>query len=142
MSRGIEIACWADVIRDGEFKQSAAGNRYGMATVAAASGNTDDQGRPISAYLRLMAFNDLAPVAAGLKKGGRVYLEGSLRVGIWRPETGEPRLDLTVMAFRLEPTRIGKARPRQERPDQDRPSLPEPQQQDGRTFEFNDEIGF
>jgi single-stranded DNA-binding protein len=139
MSRAIEIATWAAVIKDGELKTSAAGNSYATVLLGADSGHTDDRGQPVMAFMRVIAFKGLATVAANLRKGGRCYLEGTLSVGIWQPEGAPAKPDLSVKAFRLEPTSIGKSRP--------------PRGDAGAAFhrlldgqarqpEFNDEIGF
>ncbi len=112
MSRGMEIATWGTVIRDAERKTSAAGNSYTTLVLSAPSGQTDDKGQDVPAFLRCIAFKDLADVAASLKKGARAYIEGALSVGIWQPPDGsQSRLDLSVRLSRLEPTRIGKNRP-------------------------------
>jgi single-stranded DNA-binding protein len=139
MSRGIEIACWANVIKDGEQKVSAAGNSYGVVVLSADSGNTDDAGKAVPAFMRVFAFGNLASVAANLQKGGRAYCEGVLSLGIWQPPDGPPKLDLSVKAFRLEPTRIGKDRPPRDGPRAD-PQAPLDRQE--RRPEFNDDIGF
>jgi single-stranded DNA-binding protein len=109
--RGIEIACWATVIRDGEQKTSAAGNAYGTVTLSADSGHADDQGKPLPAFIKVFGFGELAPIAASLRRGDRAYVEGSLSVGLWHPETGPAKLDLSVRAFKLQKTGIGKSRP-------------------------------
>jgi single-stranded DNA-binding protein len=111
MTRGIEVACWAMVTRDGERKTSAAGNAYGMVTLSSDSGHADEQGKPLSAFIRVFGFGELAPVAASLRRGDRAYLEGSLSLGIWQPETGPAKLKLSVRASRLEKTAIGRSRP-------------------------------
>ena len=114
MSRGIEIAAWCVVIKDGELKVSAAGNSYATVLVMADSGHNDDRGQAIGAFLKVVAFGGLASVAANLRKGMRTYLEGVLSVGIWTPENGSPKPDLSVKVFRLEPTQIGKNRPQRD----------------------------
>jgi single-stranded DNA-binding protein len=139
MSRGIEIAAWCGVVRDGEMKTSAAGNTYGLVTLSTESGEIDDQGKPALAFLRVMAFKGLATVAANLRKGQRAYIEGAMRARIYAPENGPPKLDLSVRAFKLEPTRIGKSRP----PRGDGgASYHAPLERRERQSEFNDEIGF
>lgn len=112
----MHIAAWAGVTRDGESLTSKAGTVYGTVLLAIDSDKTDAQGRSELTFLRVRAFGELAKVAAELKKGGRAYLEGTLTAGIYWPEGGKPRLDLSVVAFKLEPMRIGRDRPRQEKP--------------------------
>jgi single-stranded DNA-binding protein len=139
MSKGIEIATWANVINDGEQKTSAAGNSYGVVVLSADSGNTDDAGKPIPAFMRVFAFGNLVSVAANLKRGGRAYVEGTLSVGIWTTNDGIAKLDLSVKAFRLEPTRIGKDRPPRDGPRAD-PQAPIDRQE--RRPEFDDSVPF
>ena len=138
MSKGIEIAAWCNVIRDGEQKTSAAGNSYGVVTLSADSGNTDDAGKPVPAFMRVLAFGALASVAANLRKGWRCYLEGALSVGIWTTSDGIAKLDLSVKAFRLEPTRIGKDRPPRDGPRE----FQAPVEQRENPAPFNDDLGF
>ena len=116
MSRGIEIAAFCGVARDGELRTSQAGNSYGLVTLMTESGNQDDQGRDIPAFLKCIAFGDAATVAANLRKGQRCYLEGVLSVGIWQPPDGAPKLDLGVKASILQPTQIGRNRPPKDGP--------------------------
>jgi single-stranded DNA-binding protein len=138
VSRGIEIAAWCNVIRDGEQKTSAAGNSYAIVTLSADSGSTDDAGKPIPAFMRVIAFGNLASFAANLRKGGRCYLEGTLSVGIWTTSDGVAKLDLSVKAFKLEPTRIGKDRPPRDGPRAD-PQAPIERREPA---PFNDPLDF
>ena len=48
MARGIEAACWGTAIKDGEFRQSKAGNDFGIVNIAVNEGKTDDAGKEIS----------------------------------------------------------------------------------------------
>jgi single-stranded DNA-binding protein len=136
MTKGIEIAAFCGVTKDGELRTSQAGNSYGLVTLMTDSGNQDDQGRDIPAFLKCIAFADAATVAANLRKGQRAYVEGTLSAGIWQPPDGAPKLDLSVKCSKLEPTQIGRNKPKRndapaeyQRPlEQDRP--------------FDDAIGF
>jgi len=135
-ARGIEIAAFCGVAKDGEMRRSQAGNNFALITLIADSGNQDDQGRDVPAFLKCIAFGDAANVAANLKKGQRAYLEGQLSVGIWKPPDGPPRLDLSVKCSKLEPTQIGKNRPRREKPDaRPDPQAPLDRRQPNETFD-------
>ena len=59
----------------------------------------------------MLAFGAQVGVARSIRKGDRAYVEGSLSASIWKTASGEPRLDLTIKAFKLERTGIGKSRP-------------------------------
>lgn len=112
MSRGIEIAAFCGVAKDGELRTSQAGNSYGIITLMTDSGNQDDQSRDIPAFLKVIAFGDAASAAANLRKGQRCYLEGTLSCGIWQPPDGSPKLNLSVKANVLQPTQIGRNKPK------------------------------
>jgi single-stranded DNA-binding protein len=88
--------------------------------------------------MRTFAFGNLASVAANLRKGGRAYVEGTLSVGIWTTNDGIAKLDFSVKAFRLEPTRIGKDRPPRDGPRTEYQAPVERRE----PAPFNDDLGF
>jgi single-stranded DNA-binding protein len=148
--RGIEAATWGSATRDGETRESKAGNSFGIVNIAVNEGKTDDAGKEVSTYVKVLLFGSLASEAARITKGDRCYVEGQLSAGIWQHESG-PRIDLTVKAFRFERTQIGKQRPRRGTSDSDTPitasnfaSAPraKPQIQGRDRFDFDDEIPF
>jgi single-stranded DNA-binding protein len=56
-------------------------------------------------------FGPAATTAATLKKGDKVYVEGTVRVDTWRGNDGLERHTLAVAAFKCERThKIGRAR--------------------------------
>jgi single-stranded DNA-binding protein len=66
-------------------------------------------------WARIAVFEDLAERLAGeLKKGDRIYCEGTLRLESWSDKkTGEPRSGLSVAAWRVEKLgQIGRSKPR------------------------------
>jgi single-stranded DNA-binding protein len=109
--RGIEAACWASATRDSEVRQSKAGNAFAVLNLMVSDGGTDADGKPVSTFIKALAFGQHVETARKIRRGDRVYLEGQLTASIWRPTIGEPRLDLTIKAFRLEKTGIGRSRP-------------------------------
>ena len=145
MSRGIEAALWGNAVKDGEIRQSKAGNTFAILTLAVDTDQVGDDGKPVSNFIKVLAFGAQASVAANIKKGGRCYCEGVLSVSVWQPNEGPPRPDISLKAFRLEPTRIGQSRPRAEgqklgegfNAPLDRMKQPAQQQR-----EFEDEIPF
>jgi single-stranded DNA-binding protein len=102
-------------------------------------GSTDADGKPITTFVKALAFGQHVNPARGIRKGDRVYVEGQLSASIWRTNDGEPRLDLTIKAFTLQKTGIGKNRPPRDGPRTD-PQAPIERRE--RRPEFNDEIGF
>jgi single-stranded DNA-binding protein len=89
------------------------------------------------AFLKCIAFGSASDIAANLRKGQRCYLEGQLSLGIWQPPDGPPKLDLSVKCSKLEPTQIGRNKPKRN----DGPAeYQRPLEQE--RAPFNDEIGF
>lgn len=52
-------------------------------------------------WCRVFAFGEAADRLAGLRKGDSIAAVGTLRVGLYTPEGGEARLDLTLLADEL-----------------------------------------
>jgi single stranded DNA-binding protein len=107
--RGIEAATWGSAIKDGEVRQSKAGNDFGTVSLAVSEGKSDDSGREISTFVKVILFGKLAQEAAKIAKGDRCYVEGNLSATAYQHETG-PRVDLTIRAFKFERSGIGKNR--------------------------------
>jgi len=62
-------------------------------------------------WVQVAVFGKAADTAATLKKGDKVYVEGSVRLDTWRGNDGIERHTLAVSSFRLEQThKIGRAR--------------------------------
>jgi single-strand DNA-binding protein len=67
-------------------------------------------------WLSVAVFGKAAAVAAELKKGDRIYCEGTLRLDSWRGQDGQERHGLSVASFKCERThQIGRNRPKRER---------------------------
>ena len=90
-------------------------------------------------WLSVAVFGKAAEAAAGLKKGDRVYCEGSIKLDTWRGQDGVERHGLSVAAFKCEQTHlIGRNRPQ-------RNGFAKPLSQDKSASpakDFNDEIPF
>ena len=113
MARGMKAATWVVAVKDGEFRQSKAGNDFGIVNIVVNDGKTDDAGKEISSYIKVLLFATLANEARQICKGDRAYTEGTLSASAYSHESG-PRVDLTIKAFKFERTQIGKNRPRRE----------------------------
>jgi single-stranded DNA-binding protein len=124
MSRGIESAIYGSATRDGEIKQSKSGNNYGVVQLAVREGQ-DENGKEQFSYVKVMIFNDGMDEVLKIKKSDRVYCEGALEAKIWESDKG-PKVDLTLRAFFLRKTGIGKERPRREAQPDQRPRHQEP----------------
>lgn len=111
MSRGMEAALWGSATRDAEVRTSKSGNEFAIINAIVHDGATDDQGRQVGTFVKILCFAQHVATARGVKRGDRCYVEGQLSASIWRTNDGEPRLDLTIRAFKFEKTGIGKNRP-------------------------------
>src|SRR3974390_559426 len=62
-------------------------------------------------WVQISVFGKAAETAAALKKGDKIYCEGSLKLDSWRGSDGVERHTLAVSSSRLEQThRIGRAK--------------------------------
>lgn len=111
MARGIEAALWGSAIRDGEVRTSKSGNEFAVLNLMTQDGSVGDDGKPVTIFVKVLCFGQYVNVARQIKKSDRIYVEGQLSAGIWRPADGEPRLDLNIKAFVLHKTAIGRNRP-------------------------------
>ena len=69
-------------------------------------------------WVSVAVFGKAAEAAANLKKGDRVYVEGSIKIDSWKGSDGTERHGLNVTAFKCEPTHQigrGRSRPKRER---------------------------
>jgi single-stranded DNA-binding protein len=64
-------------------------------------------------WVSVSVFGKAADTSATLKKGDRVYCEGSIKLDTWRGNDGLERHTLAVAAFKCEQThKIGRTRER------------------------------
>jgi single-stranded DNA-binding protein len=67
-------------------------------------------------HCAIAVFGKAAETAADLKKGDRVYVEGSIKLDSWRGNDGLERHGLSVAAFKCERTHnIGRGKPKRPR---------------------------
>jgi single-stranded DNA-binding protein len=104
----LHSALYGTAIRDGEVKESKSGSIYGTVSVITPNG-VDDTGKEIGQFVKIFAFKEDTPEIAKIKKGDRVYAEGQLTASIWESDKG-PKVDLTLKAFHIRKTAIGKAK--------------------------------
>ena len=138
--RGIEAATWGVLSADPELKTSRNGNPFLNVSLAVTIGH-DDNGKPVTQWLRVACFGETAElIAARARKGDRLYVEGSLTLNTWSDKaTGETRAGLNLAAWKAEKIgagAIGKNRPKQSASHvSPGPRAPAP-------LEFNDPIPF
>jgi single-stranded DNA-binding protein len=69
-------------------------------------------------WLSVAVFGEAAKAAAELRKGDRIYCEGTLKLDTWRGKDGVERHGLSVASFTIDRThRIGRNRPKREHDD-------------------------
>ena len=86
-------------------------------------------------WLSVAVFGKAAEAAAGLKKGDRVYCEGSIKLDTWRGNDSIERHGLSVASFKIERTHlIGRNRPRR-----NRDAKPRPQEKPASANDFHDD---
>ena len=102
----IEVAFFGFLAADAERRTSQAGKAWVRLRVGVGK---DEEVQ----WLSLAVFGKAAEHAAGLRKGDRVYAEGTIKLNVWRGKDGADRSELSVAAFKCEQThRIGRKRER------------------------------
>jgi len=143
MNRGIETAFWATLGKDPELKTSKTGTAYTGMNVVVVTGTTDD-GKDVSQWLRVTCFGDTAKaIASKVKKGDRIYCEGTLTMTQWNDAHGEVRHGLNVAAWKCERVAsIGKSRERKAGASQDNGNATQRQDDRRSKYDFNDDLSF
>ena len=104
----IDCAFYGFVAADAESKVSKAGKTWVRLRIGV--GKDDDL-----QWVSVAVFGQAAEVAAKLKKGDRVYIEGSIKLDAWTGNDGTERHGLSVAAFKVEKTHnIGCNRPKRD----------------------------
>jgi single-strand DNA-binding protein len=100
----IDCAFFGFLAADAETRVSKAGKPWVRLRVGV--GKDDDL-----QWISVAVFGQAAEVAARLKKGDRVYVEGSIKLDTWTGNDGTERHGLSVAAFKCERTHaIGRNR--------------------------------
>jgi single-stranded DNA-binding protein len=69
-------------------------------------------------WLGVAVFGKAAEAAAELRKGDRIYVEGTLKLDSWTGRDGAERHGLSVASFKVDRTHnIGRNRPKREHDD-------------------------
>jgi single-stranded DNA-binding protein len=99
----IDCALYGFCAADADARTSKAGKQWVRLRVGVGK---DDN----TQWVQVAVFGKAAATAAGLKKGDRIYCEGTIKLDTWTGNDGVERHTLAVAAFRLEQThRIGRA---------------------------------
>jgi single-stranded DNA-binding protein len=105
----IEAALFGMLGKDAEAKTSAAGKSYLRLNIRTGDGDA-------AQWISAMCFDaDAIALAEQLRKGARVYIEGTLKLDEWSGADGARRHGLSLMSWHCRLSQIGRNRPR--RPD-------------------------
>ena len=100
----IDCAFYGFLAADADARTSKAGKPWTRPRVGV--GRDDDM-----QWINVAVFGKAAETAAALKKGDKIYVEGSIKLDTWRGNDGVERRGLAVAAFKCEQThKIGRAR--------------------------------
>lgn len=107
MARGInKVILVGNLGKDPEAKYMPSGNAVTNITVATSESWKDKQTgqqQERTEWHRVVFFNRLAEVAGEyLKKGSKVYVEGSLRTRKWQGQDGQDRYTTEVVASEMQ----------------------------------------
>jgi single-stranded DNA-binding protein len=107
----IECAFFGFLAADAESRTSQAGKLWVRLRVGVGK---DDAMQWVS----VAVFGKAAETAADIKKGDRVYCEGTIKIDSWRGGDGADRHGLSVSSFKIEKThQMGRNKP----PKRDKP---------------------
>jgi single-stranded DNA-binding protein len=102
----IDTAFFGFCASDAESKVSKAGKTWVRLRVGVGKDDTIQ-------WVSVAVFGKVAELAAELRKGDRIYCEGSIKLDTWRGQDGVERHGLSVASFKVEKThQIGRARPK------------------------------
>lgn len=107
MARGVnKVILVGNIGQDPEMKYMPSGNAVTNISVATSEQWKDKQtGHPQerTEWHRVVFFNRLAEIAGEyLRKGSKVYVEGSLRTRKWRDQAGQDRYTTEIVASEMQ----------------------------------------
>jgi single-strand DNA-binding protein len=107
----IDCCFFGFLAADAEARTSQAGKPWVRMRVGVGKDDTVQ-------WVSVAVFGKTAENAANLKKGDRVYVEGSIKLDEWTGQDGVERHGLSVAAFKCEKTHnIGRSKPKRPRDD-------------------------
>jgi single-strand DNA-binding protein len=112
----IDVAFHGFCASDAEVRTSKAGKKWVRLRVGA--GKDEDL-----QWVSVACFGRAAETAGKLRKGDRVYVEGSIKLDSWTGNDGVERHGLSVASFKIDKTHnIGRNRSKRERDGGERPN--------------------
>ena len=159
MARGInKVILVGNLGQDPETKHMPSGGAVTNITVATSETWKDKQSgeaQERTEWHRVVFFNRLAEIAGEyLKKGSKVYVEGSLRTRKWQDQSGQDRYTTEIVAAEMQMldsrgeagSGVGQSRPSASGDGGRRPVTPPPSQSQAPTGggfdDFDDDIPF
>lgn len=150
MARGVnKVILIGNIGQDPEFRVTPGGTSICNATLATSESWKDkNTGQQVekTEWHKVVFFNRLAEIVRDyVKKGSKIYVEGSLRTTKWQDKEGKDRYTTEVVGGEMQildsaPAKPANSAPQQRSPAQP-PSTPAPAQ--GGTFDdFDDDIPF
>jgi single-stranded DNA-binding protein len=107
----IDCAFFGFLAADAEARTSKAGKPWARIRVGVGK-DSDIQ------WLTVSVFGKAAELASGLRKGDRIYCEGTIRLDEWSGNDGVKRHSLAVASFKVDRTHnIGRNKLKRERTD-------------------------
>ncbi len=94
--KGIEAHMVCRLSKDAESRTTKTGKPMALLSTVVSDGDADT-------WVSILAFEDQAEQVAALPKGTEVYARGKIKAALYRPEGGEPRVSLTLLATHVEP---------------------------------------
>ncbi|HLD16945.1 MAG TPA: single-stranded DNA-binding protein [Coxiellaceae bacterium] len=106
-SRGVnKVLLIGNLGADPEVRYTSSGSAVANATIATSSGWKDKQSGEMqerTEWHRVVFFNRLAEIVGEyLKKGSKVYIEGSLRTRKWQDKSGTDRYTTEIVASEMQ----------------------------------------
>lgn len=133
MARGInKVILIGNLGSDPETKYMPSGNAVTNCSIATSESWKDKQTgeqQERTEWHRVVFFNRLAEIAGEyLKKGSKVYVEGSLRTRKWQGQDGQDRYTTEIVANEMQmlDSRGGDAGPQQQAPARAQQQAPAP----------------
>lgn len=149
MARGInKVILVANLGQDPETKYMPSGGAVTNISVATSEAWKDKQTgqqQERTEWHRVVFFNRLAEIAGEyLKKGSKVYVEGSLRTRKWQDQSGQDRYTTEIVASEMQMLdgKDSGAQNQNQAPQRQQSSPQAPQQQAGGFDDFEDDIPF
>lgn len=148
MARGInKVILIGNLGTDPEVRYMPSGNAVANLTLATSEGWKDKQTGELqerTEWHRVVLYNRLAEVAGEyLRKGSKVYLEGSLRTRKWQDKSGQERYTTEIHANDMQMLDAkGTSNPNPEMGNQPRPQAQQSAPASQSIEDFDDDIPF